>query len=164
MTNSVTNKYSKLIPLALTCCSALLGSAASAATQPTLKYLWIYADSKGESHFKEERFTFNVSTRSKNLSNVDIVGAQGGTLLRLEAGAVEDFHTAPRRWFLIAVQGESEVTASDGEIRRLKPGMIMLMDDTTGKGHRTRAVGKIAHIALTVPVPVPVPDDAAGKK
>ncbi len=46
----------------------------------------------------------------------------------------------------------SEVTASDGEKRRFGPGSIVLLDDTTGKGHQTRAVGTIDHIAAVVPI------------
>jgi hypothetical protein len=57
--------------------------------------------------------------------------------------------------YLIAVQGMSEVIAGDGEIRRFGPGSIVLMDDLTGKGHITRAVGHVDHIALTIPVPLP---------
>ena len=55
--------------------------------------------------------------------------------------------------YLIAVQGMSEVTAGDGEVRRFGLGSIILMDDLTGKGHITRAVGDVDHIALTIPVP-----------
>ncbi len=45
------------------------------------------------------------------------------------------------------------MTAGDGEVRRFGPGRIILMDDLTGKGHITRAVGDVDHIALTIPVP-----------
>jgi len=34
----------------------------------------------------------------------------------------------------------------------VKPGDVVLMDDPTGKGHRTAAVGAVDHIALLVPV------------
>lgn len=81
------------------------------------------------------------------------MGAKGGaTLLRLKAGAVEDWHNAPQAWYLIVVQGASEVTTSDGQVRRFGPGSVVLLDDTTGKGHRTRAVGAIDHIAAVVPM------------
>jgi uncharacterized cupin superfamily protein len=39
------------------------------------------------------------------------------------------------------LRGEVEVTASDGETRRLSPGGLLLLEDTTGKGHATRVVG-----------------------
>ena len=76
----------------------------------------------------------------------------GAMLLRLKPGAVEDWHNAPRAWYLIVVQGMSEVTASDGEKRRFGPGSIVLLDDTTGRGHQTRTVGTIDHVAAVVPI------------
>jgi hypothetical protein len=36
------------------------------------------------------------------------------------------------------LQGEYEVTASDGTTRRFPAGSLLLLEDTTGKGHRTR--------------------------
>jgi hypothetical protein len=50
------------------------------------------------------------------------------------------------------LQGASEVTTSDGQKRHFGPGSVVLLDDTTGKGHRTRAIGTIDHIAAVIPV------------
>jgi hypothetical protein len=118
---------------------------------PTMTYLHLFSDSAGVSHFKEGRMTFSPARAGGPLA-LPLPNTEGATFLRLKSGAVEDWHKAPRRWFLIAVQGVSEVTASDGQVRRLTPGMIMLMDDTTGKGHITRAIGPEDHVAIVVPV------------
>jgi quercetin dioxygenase-like cupin family protein len=116
-----------------------------------LTYVHVYADATGASHFREEHFDF---TRGRdNDSFIHVLEAKGGaTLLRLKAGTVEDWHNAPRAWFLIVLQGASEVTTSDGQIRHFGPGSVVLLDDTTGKGHQTRAVGKIDHIAVVIPI------------
>ena len=45
-----------------------------------------------------------------------------------------------------------QLTASDGEVRKLTTGMMALLDDTTGKGHKTEALGDQDHIALMIPV------------
>jgi hypothetical protein len=118
---------------------------------PPLTYVHVYADAAGASHFREEHFDF---TRGRdNLSSLHVLEAKGGaTLLRLKAGAFEDWHNAPRAWFLIVLQGASEVTASDGQKRHFGPGSVVLLDDTMGKGHQTRAVGKIDHIAAVIPI------------
>lgn len=118
---------------------------------PPLSYVHVYADSAGVSHFREEQFDF---ARGRDAdSAIHVLGAKGGaTLLRLKAGAVEDWHNAPRAWFLIVVQGASEVTTSDGQVRQFGLGSVVLLDDTTGKGHRTRAVGKVDHIAAVIPI------------
>jgi hypothetical protein len=130
----------------------------------TFTHLW--ADANGVSHFRDEKFSFeaaapeNPTAGTTSHSNPDpqalvalpLPGASGATFLYLKRAAVEDWHRAPRRMYLIAVQGMSEVTASDGEVRRFGLGSIVLMDDLTGKGHITRAVGDVDHIALTIPV------------
>ena len=116
-----------------------------------LTYVHVYSDGTGASHFREEHFDF---TRGRDAaSSIHVLEAKGGaTLLRLKAGAFEDWHNAPRAWYLIVLQGTSEVTTSDGQVRQFGPGSVVLLDDTTGKGHQTRAVGKIDHIAAVIPI------------
>ncbi len=118
---------------------------------PPLTYLHVYADASGVSHFREEHFDF---TRGRDAnSSIHALDAKGGaTLLRLKAGAFEDWHNAPRAWYLIVVQGTSEVTTSDGQVRQFGPGSVVLLDDTKGTGHQTRAIGKIDHIAAVIPI------------
>jgi hypothetical protein len=132
-----------------------------------LGYTHLYSDANGVSHFRDEKFTFKPAPSptgtpgDQALSSSELAGAHGATLLALKPGAFEDWHKAPRRMFLIALQGTSEVTAGDGEKRRFGPGSIVLMDDTTGKGHITRVVGTVGHVALTVPVAAEGPAAAA---
>jgi len=138
-----------------------------AMTTRVLSFTHLWADAKGVSHFRDEKLSFeaaapeNPTAGTSARTNPDpealvalpLRGATGATFLYLKRAAVEDWHRAPRRMYLIAVQGMSEVTAGDGEVRRFGLGSIMLMDDLTGKGHITRAVGDVDHIALTIPVP-----------
>lgn len=135
---------------------AAQGAAAANGTDsmPSLSYVHLYADANGVSHFREEQFDFRSTRAGGPLMHALSTGA-GAVLLRLKPGAVEDWHNAPKRWYLIVVQGMSEVTASDGEVRRFGPGSVVFMDDTTGKGHRTRAVGHIDHIAAVIPAADP---------
>ena len=51
-----------------------------------------------------------------------------------------DFHTAPQRQYIILLDGEIEIETSLGEKRILKGGDVILAEDTTGKGHRTRNI------------------------
>jgi ribosomal protein L14 len=125
--------------------------AAAPVSIPPLTYVHVYADSAGASHFREEHFEF-APGRDKD-SSLHVLEAKGGaTLLRLKAGAVEDWHNAPQAWFLIVVKGASEVTTSDGQVRQFHPGAVVLLDDTAGKGHRTRVIGKTDHIAMVIPI------------
>jgi quercetin dioxygenase-like cupin family protein len=120
-----------------------------------LTYTHLYSDANGVSHFRTEQLDFKPlpgPNASRSLSAHVLAGAQGATLLRLHQGAIEDWHIAPRSQFLVGVQGEAEVTTGDGKKLRVKPGDVVLMDDTTGKGHQTAAVGPQDHIAMVIPV------------
>ena len=52
----------------------------------------------------------------------------------------------------VYLSGTGEIEASDGEIRRISPGMVLLAEDTTGPGHRVRVIGDdpvtVIHIVL----------------
>ncbi|HUN26686.1 MAG TPA: hypothetical protein VMU67_10285 [Steroidobacteraceae bacterium] len=153
--------------LATGACAALVAlAAATLAAEPhpmtakgeSLPYVHLYADANGVSHFRNERISLAsapAASADRQLVSFELSKAPGATLLALKLGAKEDWHRAPRRMWLIALTGMSEVTVGDGEVRRFGPGSLLLMDDTTGKGHITRAVGKVDHIALTIPAPAP---------
>jgi quercetin dioxygenase-like cupin family protein len=116
-----------------------------------MNYVHVYADSAGVSHFREEHLDFAPGRTEE--TSIHALEAKGRTtLLRLRVGAVEDWHNAPRAWFLIVLQGTSEVTTSDGAVRQFGPGSLVLLDDTTGKGHRTRTIGTIDHVAAVIPI------------
>ena len=68
-------------------------------------------------------------------------------------GQFIDWHPAPRRQFVITLSGEAEVEASDGEVRHIGPGTVMLAEDLTGKGHITRGVGTQERLSIFVPLP-----------
>ncbi|MCY4600729.1 MAG: hypothetical protein OXF27_12525 [Acidobacteria bacterium] len=63
-----------------------------------------------------------------------------------------DWHTAPRRQYVITLAGESEVEIGDGTRIRLHPGHILLAEDTTGQGHISRAIGSDDRISLFLPL------------
>jgi hypothetical protein len=44
------------------------------------------------------------------------------------------WHNPPQRLPALWLTGEVEFEASDGDIRRLPPGSVVLAEDTTGKG------------------------------
>jgi hypothetical protein len=63
-----------------------------------------------------------------------------------------DWHPAPRRQYIINLDAGVQITASDGEARTIAAGEVILVEDTTGKGHLSKAVeGKIRH-CIFVPV------------
>ena len=53
----------------------------------------------------------------------------------------------------MTLSGEAEVEASDGEVRHIGPGTVMLAEDLSGKGHITRGIGTEDRISLFIPLP-----------
>ena len=43
--------------------------------------------------------------------------------------------------WVFVLDGEMEFEASDGERHRVRPGNAMLLEDTSGRGHRSRVIG-----------------------
>lgn len=62
-------------------------------------------------------------------------------------------HPAPRRMAFVTVQGEYQITATDGETRKFPPGSVLLIEDTTGAGHKTRNVSAGDTIVLAIALP-----------
>jgi hypothetical protein len=63
-----------------------------------------------------------------------------------------DWHPAPRQQYIINLDAGVKITASDGESRLIGTTEAILVEDTTGKGHRSeRLEGTIRH-SIFVPV------------
>lgn len=60
--------------------------------------------------------------------------------------------TQPKKQFLICMQGQLEVAASDGEKHTFGPGDRVLMEDVDGERHRSRVKGADEFVAAVVPV------------
>ncbi len=57
-----------------------------------------------------------------------------------------DWHPAPRRQYIINLDAGVQITASDGDSRRIGAGEVLLVEDTYGKGHLSKAAGgKLRH-------------------
>ena len=69
-----------------------------------------------------------------------------------EPGSFIDWHPAPRRQFIITLEGEVEIGLGDGSIYKLGPGDVMLAEDLDGQGHTTRAVGDVPRVSVAIPV------------
>ena len=67
-------------------------------------------------------------------------------------GRFIDWHPAPRRQFVIILQGQLEIGLSDGSKHVFGPGDARLVEDTTGKGHQTRVASQVPVVTATVPL------------
>jgi hypothetical protein len=115
-----------------------------------MKYLRLYAGPDGETHFED------VEIPVGPLGGRDSTGhawpASEVIMLapRTDSRVLDNWHNAPARQFVVILSGEAEYEASDGEVRRLGPGGVMLVEDTTGKGHKARHAGE--RTAMHIPL------------
>jgi len=103
-----------------------------------MKITRVYAGDDGESHFGEIDVPLRDAGSIGRLSARHPVKA----IIFRENDADYDFdwHHAPQRQYIALLDGEIEIETSDGEKRRFSGGDILLVEDTSGKGHRTRTV------------------------
>ena len=98
----------------------------------------VYADEQGESHFDDREVELRDAGAIGHLS--EPVPAKAVLFRKNDPGYDYDWHVAPQRQFIVLLDGAIEIEVSDGERRTLRGGEILLVEDTTGKGHRTRHV------------------------
>ena len=63
-----------------------------------------------------------------------------------------DWHPAPRRQYIVNLDAGAQITASDGEVREIKAGEIILVEDISGKGHLSKSVGGKLRHSLFIPI------------
>jgi hypothetical protein len=110
----------------------------------------LYVDPEGETHFRDIEVEWSDRLDWGTLSTR--LPATGMTFVEGVGGYDLGWHPAPCRQYVILLQGGVEVTASDGERRTIAVGEIVLVEDTTGKGHRSRIFDHNQLRAIFVPV------------
>ena len=76
--------------------------------------------------------------------------AKGVVFRTTPPGHFVDWHNAPRRQYVITLEGEMEIGLGDGTVHRFGPGHVTLAEDLTGKGHTTRVVGTKPRLTATI--------------
>jgi quercetin dioxygenase-like cupin family protein len=120
-----------------------------------LKYARLYADSSGASHFSNEEMTFTLidfAPPAPAISLSEAFNAKSVVVISSPAGWYGDWHPAPQRQFIFVLFGQLEVKVSDGEVRTFGPGSVVLVEDTFGKGHISRIIGKERGYSVVVPL------------
>ncbi|SRR5581483_2941048 len=118
-----------------------------------MKYARLYADKSGISHFEDVEVELSSVDFAPPAPPMDVASLALATnvgIVGAPAGRFGPLHPAPRRILFFYLTGVTEVTASDGEVRRFVPGNILLVEDTSGKGHTTRSAGNEYAAAMMV--------------
>jgi len=111
----------------------------------------VYSDNNGDSHFEDIEVPLSDSGNVGKLS--DVLTTKGIIFREVEPSYDWNFHTAPQKQYVILLDGEIEIETSLGAKRIFKNGEVLLVEDTTGKGHKTKNVQPKKRKSLFVTLP-----------
>jgi hypothetical protein len=122
----------------------------------SMNYIRIYADPAGESHFEDvevELSQVNFAPPAPPLNLSSFSPALRYAFCSFPAGWRGDWHREPQRQIFFVLSGEIAGQVSDGEVRHLGAGSVVLGEDTTGKGHVSWVMGKTDVLTAVVQLP-----------
>ena len=103
----------------------------------------LYSGPDGQSHIE-------VLDPAKHPELTALHAAKGVVFRISPPGYFSDWHNAPRRQYVITLEGEVEIGLEDGTKHRFGAGHVTLAEDLTGKGHTTRVVGNNRRVTATI--------------
>jgi EutQ-like cupin domain len=118
-----------------------------------MSYTRLYASEDGQSHFEQVEFDLALTDYAPPAPPLELsamTAAKEWGFMRAPAGWQSDWHTSTARNLFVVLSGDWEVTASDGECRRFSTGDVLLVEDTTGKGHSSRVLSEAESVALLI--------------
>jgi len=105
----------------------------------------VYSGDDGESHF-EPVSPEEFAEIAQRLGNGEV------QLNTRPSPSFSDYHTAPRRQYVVGLSGLSEFECADGTKYRMGPGDVLIAEDLTGHGHIARGIGDEPRVLLAVPL------------
>ena len=110
----------------------------------------ITTDAEGVSRFEEIEIALRDAGEIGRLS--EPVDARSVIFRETEPDYDYDWHRAPQRQLIVLLDGAIEIEVGTGETRRFSGGDILLVEDTTGRGHRTRTTDGQRRRSLFIPL------------
>jgi hypothetical protein len=109
----------------------------------------LYTGLDNQTHAEEIEVKFAGGGSGNVFKMLPVTGAE---LHRGLPGSVADWHTAPRRQYVITLSGRGEIEVAGGKKFPIEPGNIDLVEDVTGKGHITKVTGTDDRVTLWLPL------------
>lgn len=110
----------------------------------------IYATDDGSSSMQRMHISLDGDANGgwvgKLLKGTGVIGR------RYPPGLVIDWHNAPRRQLIATLSGTAEIETGDGQVLKVTPGTIELVEDLQGKGHITRIGTNGERVCLFLPL------------
>ena len=110
----------------------------------------LYVDDDGETRWRDIEVDW---VEERNFSKLSARLPATGIIFRQTSGDYDlDWHPAPRRQYIINLDGGVKITASTGEAREIGAGEVILVEDTHGKGHLSQSIGGQLRHSIFVPI------------
>ena len=114
----------------------------------------VFATSDGGSAFEDIEIELNDQGQVGRLSSW--IGARDVAFRENPGDYDWDWHHAPARQLIVLLDGAIEIEVTTGEKRSFGGGDVLLVEDTSGRGHRTRTTDGRSRRSLFIRLP----DDA----
>lgn len=110
----------------------------------------VYSGDDGESRFED--FELPYGPLAEGYRTTPIQAARGVQFYWIPEGQFFNWHTAPRRQYVITLEGGAEIGVGGGVTRIFRPGDVELVEDLSGRGHTSRVVGGKPRIMIAIPL------------
>ena len=107
----------------------------------------IYSGADGETHAEE------INLSQMGAAQPDLLRPTSVRFATRGPDTWDDWHTAPGRQYLITLKGHVEIEIGGGKIVQANEGSILLIEDTTGKGHRAHVTKESEWHVMFIPLP-----------
>ena len=115
-----------------------------------MNYTRLYADAAGISHFEAVAVPLESSGEIGRLSAPQ---PGRGVIFRETAPTYDyDWHQPPQPQWIVLLDGEISIETGDGETRTFRGGDVLLVEDTHGRGHRTKQLSPGPRRSLFIPL------------
>ena len=112
-----------------------------------MQFVRMYTRDDGKTHFEDIPEKFEITDLAQRTDTEDTSGIQ---FIYQPPGYVIEMHPAPRRQYVITLQGQAELILADGTRRLFIPGDVVLAEDITGEGHITKVIGEIPRVTAQI--------------
>ena len=120
-----------------------------------MNYVRLYETPEGDSRFETRALPLpglELSHGNLPMGMSAPLAAGDLTFFHLPVGWVQEWHQAPRRQYVIVLHGAMRIETGDGRNCLIGPGDTLLVEDISGKGHRTTVPeGDCRGIVVTIP-------------
>ena len=116
-----------------------------------MKATRIFADATGGTHFGDFEIPLKDAGQIGRLSGIQ--PGHGVIFRETDETYDYDWHPAPRKQWLILLDGQIRIETGDGEIREFGGGEIILLEDQNSRGHRSKQLSPGVRHSLFIPIP-----------